>query len=36
VERSRGEAAILNCPIDNHIPGRERPVANHLGVFVKR
>lgn len=24
----------LNCPIDNHIPGRERPVANHLGVFA--
>lgn len=25
---------VLNCPIDNHIPGRERPVANHLGVFA--
>lgn len=26
---------ILNCPIDNHIPGRERPVANHLGIFAR-
>lgn len=25
---------ILNSPIDNHIPGRERPVANHLGIFA--
>ncbi len=24
----------LNSPIDNRIPGRERPVANHLGVFA--
>ena len=26
---------ILNCPIDNYTPGRERPVANHLGVFAR-
>ena len=25
---------ILNSPIDNYIPGRERPVANHLGIYV--
>ena len=30
-----GEPVILNSPIDNYIPGRERPVANHLGIFVK-
>lgn len=24
----------LNSPIDNRIPGRERPVANHLAVFA--
>ncbi len=24
----------LNSPIDNRIPGRERPVANHLGIYV--
>ncbi len=29
-----GRAKILNSPIDSHIPGRERPVANHLGVYV--
>lgn len=27
-----GRPEILNSPIDNYIPGRERPVANHLGV----
>ncbi len=27
---------VLNSPIDSHIPGRERPVANHLGVFVEQ
>jgi hypothetical protein len=26
---------ILNSPIDNYIPGRERPVGNHLGIFVE-
>ncbi len=26
---------ILNRPIDANIPGRERPVANHLGIFAK-
>jgi len=26
---------VLNSPIHTHIPGRERPVANHLGVFAK-
>lgn len=25
---------VLNSPIDSYIPGRERPVANHLGVYV--
>ena len=29
-----GRAKVLNSPIDSHIPGRERPVANHLGVYV--
>lgn len=31
-----GEAEILNSPIDNRIPGRERPVANHLAVFAQK
>ena len=31
-----GKAVILNSPIDNYIPGRERPVANHFGVYVEQ
>jgi hypothetical protein len=34
VQGPDGKARVVNSPIDNHIPGRERPVANHLGVFV--
>jgi exopolysaccharide biosynthesis protein len=34
IEGKNGEPVILNSPIDNHIPGRERPVANHVGVYV--
>jgi GH25 family lysozyme M1 (1,4-beta-N-acetylmuramidase)/uncharacterized protein YraI len=30
-----GEARILNSPIDQNIPGKERSVANHLGLIVK-
>lgn len=29
-----GRPRVLNSPIDNRIPGRERPVANHLGVYA--
>ncbi len=36
VEDAFGNAEILNSPIDNYIPGRERPVANHFGVYVER
>ena len=34
MEGDHGEAVIINSPIDNYIPGRERPVANHLGIYV--
>jgi hypothetical protein len=34
VEGDDGKPVILNSPIDNYIPGRERPVANHFGVYV--
>ncbi len=27
---------ILNSPIDQYVPGRERPVANHIGIFLNR
>jgi hypothetical protein len=35
IEGEAGEPVILNSPIDNYIPGRERPVANHLGIYIK-
>lgn len=35
VEGEDGKPEILNSPIDNYIPGRERPVGNHLGVYVR-
>jgi hypothetical protein len=30
-----GRSDILSCPIDWRIPGKERPVANHLGLFAR-
>jgi exopolysaccharide biosynthesis protein len=36
IEGEDGQAVILNSPIDNYIPGRERPVGNHLGIYVER
>ncbi len=36
VESSDGLPRVLNSPIDNYIPGRERPVANHLGIGVRQ
>jgi hypothetical protein len=35
IEGENGEPVILNSPIDSYIPMRERPVANHFGVYVK-
>jgi exopolysaccharide biosynthesis protein len=34
-EGEDGKPVILNSPIDSLIPGRERPVGNHLGVYVR-
>jgi len=31
-----GRASLLNSPINNGIPGRERPVGNHLGIFAEK
>ena len=36
VQNPSGVTQILNSPIDNYIPGRERPVANHIGVIIKQ
>lgn len=32
---SNGSPNVLNSPINLGIPGRERPVANHLGFFAR-
>jgi hypothetical protein len=34
VEGSGGKARVLNSPIDRGLPGLERAVGNHLGVFA--
>ena len=31
-----GNARLVNSPVDLNIPGRQRPVANHLGLFIKK
>jgi hypothetical protein len=36
IENGDGSPVILNSPIDNYIPGRERPVGNHLGIYINR
>jgi exopolysaccharide biosynthesis protein len=35
IEGEDGKPQILNSPIDNYIPGRERPVGTHLGIYVR-
>ncbi|HEX9332529.1 MAG TPA: phosphodiester glycosidase family protein [Anaerolineales bacterium] len=35
IEGKDGKPVILNLPVDNYIPVRERPVGNHLGVYIK-
>lgn len=34
LEGENGTPTVLNSPIHNRIPGRERPIANHLGIFA--
>lgn len=36
VQGNDGKPRILNSPIDNYVPGRERPVANHLGIYFEK
>ncbi len=36
IEGDEGKPLILNSPIDQYVPGRERPVANHIGIFLNR
>ncbi len=35
IEGENGKPVVLNSPIDSYIPGRERPVANHFGIYLK-
>jgi len=35
IEGEDGQPLIMNSPVDSYIPGRERPVGNHLGIYVK-
>ena len=34
IEDASGEPRVINSPIHTRIPGRQRPVANHLGIFA--
>jgi hypothetical protein len=36
VQGFNGLPNVLNSPIHNHIPGRERPIANQLGIYAER
>jgi len=36
IEGLDGEPRVLNTLIDEGVPGCERAVANHLGVFIKK
>ncbi|MEJ2707138.1 MAG: phosphodiester glycosidase family protein [Anaerolineales bacterium] len=36
MEGKNGKALILNSPIDHNIPGNERTVGNHLGIFARQ
>ena len=35
IEGNHGSPKILNSPIDHYIPGTERPVGTHFGIYVK-
>jgi hypothetical protein len=35
IQGADGKPIILNSPIHNRIPGRERPVANHFGLTIR-
>lgn len=34
-QSENGQPALLNAPIHKNIPGEERPVGNHLGIFAQ-
>jgi exopolysaccharide biosynthesis protein len=36
IKGADGKPRVLNTPIDDNLPGKERSVANHLGIFIKK
>lgn len=36
IEGEGGRPVVLNSPVDHNIPGRERVVGNHLGIYAER
>lgn len=36
IKDENGGSVVLNSPIDQYIPRHERPVANHLGIYLNR
>ena len=36
IQNELGLVRVMNSPIQSGIPGRERPVGNHLGVFAQK
>ncbi len=36
IQGEDGQPRILNSPIDHYIPGTERAVANHLGIYLRK
>ncbi len=36
IQGEDGQPQTLNSPIDHYIPGTERPVANHLGIYLRK
>ncbi|HQX02061.1 MAG TPA: phosphodiester glycosidase family protein, partial [Anaerolineales bacterium] len=36
IKGADGKPRVLNSPIDMNVPGRQRAVANHLGLYIKK
>jgi GH25 family lysozyme M1 (1,4-beta-N-acetylmuramidase)/uncharacterized protein YgiM (DUF1202 family) len=36
IKGSDGKARVVNSPIDLNVPGKQREVANHLGLYIKK
>ncbi|MBW8009863.1 MAG: phosphodiester glycosidase family protein [Chloroflexi bacterium] len=35
IQGENGEPQVLNSPIHQRIPGKQRPIGNHLGIFAR-